>query len=83
MREHLFIVRLKISKTFLGKIITSVCCLHSFQGLFYYIYSPILHRTHDLEGILFFLSFSIVKTPNSKYIDGLNKVEFWNRTKAD
>ena len=31
------IVRFKISKTFLGKIITSVGCLHSFQGLLYYI----------------------------------------------
>ena len=37
MREHLYIVRFRISKTFLGKIITSVGCLHSFQGLFYYI----------------------------------------------
>ena len=37
MREHLFIVRFKVSKTFLGKIITSVGCLHSFQGLFYVI----------------------------------------------
>ena len=38
MCEHLCdIVWFKISKTFLGKIITSVDCLHSFQGLFYYI----------------------------------------------
>ena len=38
MCEHLCdIVWFKISKTFLSKIITSVDCLHSFQGLFYYI----------------------------------------------
>ena len=37
MLEDLFFVRFKTIKTFLGKIITSVGCLHSFQGLFYYI----------------------------------------------
>ena len=58
MREHLYIVRFKICKTFLGKIITSVGCLHSFQGLFYYI-------VLTLEGYFIVTGIAVAKTTSN------------------
>ena len=51
MCEHLCdIVWFKISKTFLGKIITAADCLHSFQGLFYYSYCSYFGRIFYYHG---------------------------------